>query len=338
MCVNTRATTTPSGRRTSRTIEQGGRGTTALDRRTEIDQGKSRGKAPPVDPFTGEDPEIRLDDWIPSLTRAARWNEWSPDENLMQLAGHLRGYALQEWDLLQDEDRNDFDRAVAALRTRLDPGNKVLAAQDFRHTTQKDTEPVPDFIRRLERTFRIAYSRDNLSVETRDVLLYGQLQDGLKPDLMHNPAVSGALTYQELCMAARNEERRKAELQKTKHYRRITTEDTLDQKKADTHQKKNDSQKRTDTRFRTSAQKNGGNTSGRSASSHSQTSNSTLSGDTHLCYGCGKPGHLARTAEHLRLKAEDTTTKEDSRPRLKLIGKSFRSQSQPRRNQAVMIH
>ena len=30
-----------------------------------------RGKAPPVDPFTGEDAETTLDDWLPSLQRAA---------------------------------------------------------------------------------------------------------------------------------------------------------------------------------------------------------------------------------------------------------------------------
>lgn len=44
------------------------------------------------------------------------------------------------------------------------------------------------------------------SQETREALLYGQLQEGLRPDLMQNPPVSGALTYQELCMVARNEE------------------------------------------------------------------------------------------------------------------------------------
>ena len=33
-----------------------------------------RGRAPQVDPFTGEEPEIGLDDWLPSLKRAATWN------------------------------------------------------------------------------------------------------------------------------------------------------------------------------------------------------------------------------------------------------------------------
>lgn len=45
-----------------------------------------RGKAPPVDPFTGENPEMRLDDWLPSLQRASTWNEWTDEELLLQLA------------------------------------------------------------------------------------------------------------------------------------------------------------------------------------------------------------------------------------------------------------
>ena len=57
--------------------------------------GKRRGKAPPVDNLTGEDPELRFEDWLPALERAARWNEWSSEETLIQLAGHLRGRALQ---------------------------------------------------------------------------------------------------------------------------------------------------------------------------------------------------------------------------------------------------
>ena len=64
----------------------------------------------------------------------------------MQLAGHLRGRALQEWALLEDREKNSWDGAVAALCTRLDPGNKVLVAQDFLHTMQKDAEVVADFI------------------------------------------------------------------------------------------------------------------------------------------------------------------------------------------------
>ena len=53
-----------------------------------------RGKAPPVDPFTGEDPTVKPEDWIPVLKRASIWNGWSQEEELIQLAGHVRGKAL----------------------------------------------------------------------------------------------------------------------------------------------------------------------------------------------------------------------------------------------------
>ncbi len=51
---------------------------------------RRRGKAPPIDPFTGENPEVRLDDWLPALKRASTWNGWTEEERLIQLAGHLR--------------------------------------------------------------------------------------------------------------------------------------------------------------------------------------------------------------------------------------------------------
>ena len=56
----------------------------------------------------------------------------------------------------------------------LDPGSKMLAAQDFRCALQQREEAVADYIRRLERAFRQAYGADGMSSETRDALLFGQ--------------------------------------------------------------------------------------------------------------------------------------------------------------------
>jgi len=44
----------------------------------------------------------------------------------------------------------------------------------------------------LEQTFRRAYGKEKMSLETRDTLLYGQLQEGLKYTLVESPAVTGA--------------------------------------------------------------------------------------------------------------------------------------------------
>ena len=95
----------------------------------------------------------------------------------------------------------------------------MLAVQDFRHAVQKGEESVADFIRRLERCFRVAYGRDKLRQEAREALLHGQLQEGLMMELMRSPSVSGAQSYSALCLAAKNEERRLAELKKRQRYR-----------------------------------------------------------------------------------------------------------------------
>ena len=65
--------------------------------------GPCHGKAPPVDYYSGDDRLAHFDDWLPSLERAASWNGWT-DEKLLQFAGHLRGKALQEWNLFPMED------------------------------------------------------------------------------------------------------------------------------------------------------------------------------------------------------------------------------------------
>ena len=159
-------------------------------------QSPRKGKAPPVDTFTGERAEIRLEDWLPALDRAALWNGWTVEEMLLQLAGHLRGRALQEWNLLPPEERQDYDSAKKALRGRLDAGGRTMAAQDV---LQREREPVADIIRRLERTFQITFGRDQLSTETRNTLLHGQLYT-----LMKAPAVSGAQSYPELCLTKKS--------------------------------------------------------------------------------------------------------------------------------------
>ena len=106
---------------------------------------------------------------------------------LLQLAGHLRGKALLEWNLIDLLEKQTYEEAKQALRTRLDPGGKTLAALDFRHTVQQEGEAVSEFICRIERTFQIAYGRDDMSKETKETLLHGQVQEGLRDEIMRSP-------------------------------------------------------------------------------------------------------------------------------------------------------
>ena len=69
-----------------------------------------------MEPFNGENDAIRLDDWLPALERAATWNGWSEEDRLLQLAGHLRGRAIQEWDLIADAKKSTFQLVVKALK------------------------------------------------------------------------------------------------------------------------------------------------------------------------------------------------------------------------------
>jgi len=43
------------------------------------------------------------------------WNDWTENEILIQLAGHLRGRALQEWNLLEANEQGDWKCAVKVL-------------------------------------------------------------------------------------------------------------------------------------------------------------------------------------------------------------------------------
>ena len=193
-----------------------------------VDQGKltadghayipRRGKAPPIDTFTAEDIRMTFDNWLPILERAAIWNEWTPEESLMQLAGHLRGRALQEWKSPLPEEKANYQAAIKALKGRLDPGNQTLAALDFRHLSQKLNDPVSDFIGRLEKASQIGFGQENLSKETREMLLYGQLQEGSTYTLLEPPAVSGSQDYKGLYLAAKREERQLAELKGKQQY------------------------------------------------------------------------------------------------------------------------
>ena len=54
-------------------------------------------------------------------------------------------------------------------------------------------------------------------------MLYGQLHEGLRYEVMKAPGVSGVDSYSALCIAAKSEERRLQELRKRQQYNKVPT-------------------------------------------------------------------------------------------------------------------
>ena len=83
-------------------------------------------KAPPMDLYTGKDPEVWWEDWLTTFGRAASWNKWIDDERVIHLAGHLRQKVLLEWNLIDEAGRNAYERACKLMQARLDLGGKSV--------------------------------------------------------------------------------------------------------------------------------------------------------------------------------------------------------------------
>ena len=168
-------------------------------------------------------------------------------------------------------------------------------------------EAVSDYTLRLEKTLRRAYGRDHMAEETRSALLYVQLQEGLKYALTKAPAVSGAQRYRELCVEAKNEERRLNELNKRQQYLRDSTPES-----AANHQHRRRG------RFGHNRVHDGGNpvtvpqgkvegSSGSAASNRSVT-------NQKRCYICNSTNHLANQCRSSRTESTGKPPRNPTQP------------------------
>ena len=125
------------------------------------------------------------------------------------------------------------------------------------------------FISWLERTFRIAHGKTRMPIESKEALLYGQLQEGLLYRLIESPAVSGAADYKSLCVAARNEEKHLVELNRRRQHHGFGVDTTY------SHRKRS-------------------NQSGAPQTPRSNAQQPYSPGGPLTCYNCGGKNYLAR--------------------------------------------
>ena len=114
-----------------------------------------------------------------------------------------------------------------------------------------------------------------MSDKTRGTLLHGQLQEGLRYDIMKAPAVSGSPGYKELCLASRNEEKRLAELAKRRQYSKPSRASTSARNQRDQSPQGTKPQSET-------------------PSHQVQQQDEARSTTQRRCYTYNQPGHLSR--------------------------------------------
>ena len=161
---------------------------------------------------------------------------------------------------------------------------------------------MSELIRRLERTFKVAYGKDSMSQETHSALLHGQLQDALKHEIMKAPAVSRAQNYAALCMASRNEEKWLLELRKRQQYRQPSSSSSRP------------------TRHSFSPLSN--KTSSNSGHPHNERQKSGYTDKSNVrCYGCGKMGHMQWNCKQKKSESGISQSKEADvkKPGMKMV-------------------
>ena len=128
------------------------------------------------DTFSGEKSDLR--DWLCHFEIVSRWNEWTEREKGCNLAGSLRGSALQVLGELPVENVEDYQSILQVLKRRFDPNEKENQWRvEFRNRKKGKDESVTEFGFALGRIANRAYPE--MSHKDREVLVIDQFVEGL---------------------------------------------------------------------------------------------------------------------------------------------------------------
>lgn len=113
---------------------------------------------PKLEPFTGADPEVRIDYWLEAFEDVCKTESAGPELKLTLLRMLLRGPAKTKYRRYQDEVKNDAEQLKSKLledysRQR----NKMLCMLNFQNRKQKLNETVIEYASALENLFNMAF-------------------------------------------------------------------------------------------------------------------------------------------------------------------------------------
>ena len=122
--------------------------------------------------------------------------------------------------------KQSFSIAVETLWARLDPGTVHWWPKNsgMHYNVRKKVYQI--MLQDWKDYSKLLMVVDCLTRETRDAFLYSQLQAGLKLALMECPRVSGSLSYKQLCVAAKQEEKQADRVKKAETSSRETSQES----------------------------------------------------------------------------------------------------------------
>ena len=137
---------------------------------------------PALPRFSGQDVDSTTDEdsfdrWLEQFEERGRLAGWTSEQQLCQLKAHLEETALLVFCMLPTEERNDYAKAVGALRKRFKPvAIEELRGMEF-HQLMQDSQSIEQLGIELQRLARKAFP--SISGKEQDILLKGRFYQAL---------------------------------------------------------------------------------------------------------------------------------------------------------------